>query len=180
MNDVNQETHLYRHFDKAGDLLYVGISINALARLKQHNEVSSWISSIARVDIERFSTRQAAIVAEREAILSEKPKFNVHHNGKKAGIISGKMLPAEVARIQSSRTEFFVRVYDPVYTIEGAARTLGLSKPEVIRLITACELGCVEYPPLRTGESPRIRITGWQLIDYLERLMKASIVVGAP
>ena len=71
---------LYRHFDKDGALLYVGISCNAITRLKQHEHDSGWAAEIARVDIEHFASREEALAAERAAIKNERPKHNVVHN----------------------------------------------------------------------------------------------------
>jgi hypothetical protein len=45
--------HLYRHFDKDGTLLYVGISLSAINRLGQHKDNAHWFSSIKRVEIEQ-------------------------------------------------------------------------------------------------------------------------------
>jgi predicted GIY-YIG superfamily endonuclease len=71
--------NLYRHFDEAGSLLYVGISLSAVNRLSRHSHGSRWFSEIARVEIEKFGTREAAHEAETEAIRRERPKYNVHH-----------------------------------------------------------------------------------------------------
>lgn len=71
-----QPTALYRHFDGQGCLLYVGVSLNALQRLSEHR-YSYWIDRVARVDIERFPSREAALAAEREAIRIEKPLHNI-------------------------------------------------------------------------------------------------------
>lgn len=73
-------TSLYRHFASDGTLLYVGISLSWPARTKQHAHGSRWFEQVAKVDIERFPNREAALEAEREAIKREKPKFNVVHN----------------------------------------------------------------------------------------------------
>lgn len=72
-------THLYRHFDSSGALLYVGISVSALQRLKAHRDGSAWFDSIARVEIQAFTSRQEAEAAERAAIQSEKPRWNIRH-----------------------------------------------------------------------------------------------------
>ena len=72
-------TSLYRHFNKAGDLLYVGVSLSALHRLGQHSDHSEWFRSIAKVTIEHFETRSEALNAEREAIGKERPLHNIHH-----------------------------------------------------------------------------------------------------
>jgi predicted GIY-YIG superfamily endonuclease len=73
-------TSLYRHFDAEGSLLYVGISLSWPARTKAHAHGSRWFDMVAKVEIERFDTREAALDAEREAIKREKPKFNIIHN----------------------------------------------------------------------------------------------------
>lgn len=69
-------TNLYRHFDAGGRLLYVGISVNALARLAGHKSNSEWFSQIATVTVEHFSRRRDAEKAERRAIREEKPEHN--------------------------------------------------------------------------------------------------------
>jgi predicted GIY-YIG superfamily endonuclease len=70
-------TALYRHFDSDGRLLYVGISLNVVARLSEHCKTSHWFGSITRIDVERFRSRQAALAAERKAIRTEKPLHNI-------------------------------------------------------------------------------------------------------
>lgn len=70
-------TELYRHFSASGDLLYVGISLSALIRLRAHNRTSEWANQISRVEIEQFPDRTSALAAERVAIRTEKPLRNV-------------------------------------------------------------------------------------------------------
>ena len=71
-------THLYRHFAADGTLLYVGISLSALGRLQAHR-ASAWSEDIARVEVETYPTRAAALAAEKAAIKSERPKHNRVH-----------------------------------------------------------------------------------------------------
>ena len=73
----HSKTSLYRHYNAQGKLLYVGISYNALNRLSRHALSSSWYDQIARIDITHFETREAAIEAEKNAIRSENPLFNI-------------------------------------------------------------------------------------------------------
>lgn len=70
-------TGLYRHFDAAGALLYVGVSLNTTARLAAHGATSGWFSEIARVDVVHYPTRDDALAAERVAIETEKPRWNI-------------------------------------------------------------------------------------------------------
>jgi predicted DNA-binding transcriptional regulator AlpA len=68
--------HLYRHFDKDGKLLYVGISLHAVGRLAGHRKDSKWFDEIAEVTIQQFANRDEAMLAERLAIADEKPAHN--------------------------------------------------------------------------------------------------------
>lgn len=70
-------TALYRHFDAAGQLLYVGISLSAVQRLAQHKQTARWFTNLARIDIEWFPNRRLAEQAERAAIWHESPRFNL-------------------------------------------------------------------------------------------------------
>jgi len=76
----NEPTQLYRHFDAQGRLLYVGISLSAVARLTQHRNSSDWYSQISRVEIQKFDTRLEAEGAEWEAIQKENPIHNIIGN----------------------------------------------------------------------------------------------------
>ncbi len=77
---MSSSVSLYRHFDCEDRLLYVGISLSAIARLAQHRNSSGWFSKIAKVTIEKYPSREAAAGAEREAIRKEQPLFNRAHN----------------------------------------------------------------------------------------------------
>jgi predicted GIY-YIG superfamily endonuclease len=74
--------YVYRHFGADGTLLYIGISLNAVARLSHHRRHAPWFKKIARVYVQRFATRHDAERAECEAINSEKPKFNLKKRSK--------------------------------------------------------------------------------------------------
>lgn len=69
-------TQLYRHYSQQGDLLYVGISNNAVGRLSQHKHKAEWFDRIAMVTVQNFPTRRDALIAERNAIKDEDPEFN--------------------------------------------------------------------------------------------------------
>lgn len=69
-------TFVYRFFDSEDKLLYVGISYHLENRLDSHRFGKPW-DRISRIQIERFPTREEAAAAEREAILSEAPEWNV-------------------------------------------------------------------------------------------------------
>jgi len=73
---------LYRHYNDSGELLYVGVSLNAIQRLTQHNESSSWADDIAHIDIETFPDKEIALKYEKWAIQHEEPLHNIKHKRK--------------------------------------------------------------------------------------------------
>ncbi len=76
----NKKNALYRHYNSNGELLYVGISLSSVDRLARHVRHSSWAYDISRIDITWMSSRRAALLAERNAIHDESPKYNKFHN----------------------------------------------------------------------------------------------------
>jgi predicted GIY-YIG superfamily endonuclease len=80
--DWAARTALYRHFDKTGALLYVGIAVDPRKRESAHRSGSEWAPKIHRIELEWFDNRHAARAAERAAIATERPKFNILHQGK--------------------------------------------------------------------------------------------------
>ncbi len=73
-------SQVYRLFDIEGRLLYVGVSVNAHARLEQHRRDKPWAATIARIDVTEFATRHEAEDAEAAAIRDESPIHNIVKN----------------------------------------------------------------------------------------------------
>ena len=154
-----QTTALYRHFGPSDELLYVGISLSAVVRLSQHRDGSEWFQKIKRVSIEHFATRADALKAEREAVSNEKPIHNINLKTK----------PAEAAReqVKASRRDLVSRLvrFEPAYKIQEVADMLSMSTSSVRAMMDSGQLGFVDFG----GSKHRYRITGWQLIDFIER-----------
>lgn len=167
-DDVVKENHyLYRHYDADNNLLYVGISYNAIYRLWQHKRVSLWFSDIAKVTIEKFSTRRDALNAETKAIQFENPKHNIQKRKKKdfkENVYFGNNLHEKTA----VETLNHVVSVNPLYTIQSAAMALDLRISVIKRLIESGRLGHVELLGNNINAKPKIYITGWQLISFLE------------
>jgi len=184
-------SQLYRHFNKEGDLLYVGISLSSINRLGQHKDNSHWFETISRVEIENFKTREEAVEAEAKAIFFEKPKYNImrpRHNQlmleeaqKRAALVQKK---EELAPSIQSRKDLTARIvkFNIIYTPQEAANMLGIGSKSLRRLINERKLGVVILPPHSEGLTPRgvpykekEAISGWQLISYLESLHEEAI-----
>jgi predicted GIY-YIG superfamily endonuclease len=85
----NGKTVLYRFYNSQGSLLYIGITNNFDARLRQHLRDKPWAGQIARKTITTYATRQAALNAEVQAIRRERPRHNIEHN---RGLMGGQRL----------------------------------------------------------------------------------------
>jgi predicted GIY-YIG superfamily endonuclease len=67
---------VYRMFSATGRLLYVGVSSNLTSRLASHAD-KRWFPLVATIRLQWFPTRDAAEVAEKEAIRIERPEINI-------------------------------------------------------------------------------------------------------
>ena len=165
---------LYRHFNQSEELLYVGISISAMSRLGQHAAVSPWFKDITRVMIETFPAREDALTAEKEAIKTEHPKFNTHHNKPPKPVRPWKTV-TQSERVAGAETEIIrqVTTLKAVYTMAEASNVLGIATSTVTKLLKSGELGFIEVPKMRVAGF-NTKITGWQILEYLENQMKKS------
>jgi hypothetical protein len=69
-------THLYRHYDVTGQLLYVGVAQSTHNRLQQRRKQTSWFPLTALIAIDDYPTRASAEAAEARAIVEEAPIYN--------------------------------------------------------------------------------------------------------
>ncbi|WP_293954955.1 GIY-YIG nuclease family protein [uncultured Corynebacterium sp.] len=76
-----EEYTVYRFYDAAGDLLYVGVSSNAIRRWEQHQRTKPWFGEVAVITRSLFEDKETAYEAEIRAIIHETPKYNIVHNG---------------------------------------------------------------------------------------------------
>ena len=75
---------IYRFWDRAGHLLYIGqTSRAAMARWFEHMRDQPWAHEVATCQVdERIWYSEADVLeAERDAIHAERPRHNVAHNG---------------------------------------------------------------------------------------------------
>jgi hypothetical protein len=68
---------VYRLFNLSGRLLYVGCAHNPFGRIAEHRYWKHWWSEVARVQMDFYATGTTAAAAERRAIWSENPKYNI-------------------------------------------------------------------------------------------------------
>jgi predicted GIY-YIG superfamily endonuclease len=68
---------LYRFYNVAGRLLYVGLTGNPGNRIGQHRRGKTWWCEVARMEVEHCASRSALVEAETRAIERERPLYNV-------------------------------------------------------------------------------------------------------
>jgi excinuclease UvrABC nuclease subunit len=136
------QTALYRHFDKSGALLYVGISLDQARRLSQHTKGSRWKNDIADVKIEYFDSRELALEAERAAIMAEAPKHNIVYRDSK---------PSKLAKVSDTKAS-------------ALRANLGLSVAAMAQLVGVTRQGWYKIERVGEASAPVAR-----LLAYIER-----------
>lgn len=71
--------YVYRCFDAAGVLLYVGCTSDLNTRRLAHNAQSWWFPQAESFRVNAYLSRSRALTVEAEAIFSERPLWNVRH-----------------------------------------------------------------------------------------------------
>jgi len=71
---------LYRFYNKAGELLYVGVTGNVLKRCSQHRLQSAWWFETWYMTLGWYRNRMEAFRAEADAIRTELPWHNDQFN----------------------------------------------------------------------------------------------------
>lgn len=82
------ETAVYRLFDDAGRLLYVGVGRNPMNRWSAHADQHEWWPTVATFTVNWHATRAEAAAEERHALRNESPVHNLHGTPRWAGIVS--------------------------------------------------------------------------------------------
>lgn len=76
--DLNtRPTALYRLYDQADELIYVGVAVDPERRWKNHAVNSRWWPNVQRRSVEWHDDRPTALAAETRAIVAENPVYNV-------------------------------------------------------------------------------------------------------
>ncbi|MFC9341436.1 hypothetical protein ACFT0G_25405 [Streptomyces sp. NPDC057020] len=74
--ETRDRTALYRLYDDAELLLYVGVADNPRVRFGQHARDKPWWPKVTSREIEWFGSRDEALAAEVRAITEELPRHN--------------------------------------------------------------------------------------------------------
>lgn len=174
---TQMNTQLYRHFDEDNKLLYVGISLSTFNRLSQHKDHSDWFKKIKNVTIEHFQTREEAMAAERNAIKSENPKFNIAMRKTMAEIEKeqkeqNKLIQLAIAE-KSKLTQRYVE-HRLAYHLDDVRVMLSMTKDELNRHVSQGRLSTFQVEGRMSYKSKELKmkpmVSGWALIDFINYL----------
>ena len=173
------QTALYRHFNNANELLYIGISLSAVQRLGQHQKHSHWFSSITHLTITQYINREAAISAETIAIGKEKPLHNIKHN--KPSLITYKPhIKTQWERWQETKAavEHEITKVNAVYTGQEISTKLGIQHKQLTKCVQAKLITAIHTSgtiDINGIDRRKWLITGWAFIDFLDYLENTEI-----
>jgi len=168
-------TELYRHFDENNKLMYVGISLNTFTRLGQHRDHSKWFKQIKYVKIEHYPTRQDAMTAEKTAIKTENPMFNIALRKTMKEIETEKKLARE-KMLEARKDVLIQRIvsYDMVYKLDDLRKMFHITTKELEKHVAAGHISVFYVegrPSWKTNEIKMIPlVSGWALIDFINYL----------
>lgn len=80
IGDMTEHHVLYRIFDTAGGLLYVGATMDPGSRMRTHHLQQPWWNDAANITLEHFDTYEHLMAAESQAIATEGARYNVIHS----------------------------------------------------------------------------------------------------
>ena len=100
--DSDQPHDVYWLYDAEGRVLYIGCTRQLTRRLTEHSKHQEWWPRIARIEVEGYADKPAAIKAERHAIYTERPIFN------KQVVVPNRLPP-------------IIRRGEPIHAVESAA-----------------------------------------------------------
>jgi len=129
---------LYRHFDRYGKLLYIGISQSGVGRFRQHAATGAkWIDRVRRMDIVTFRSESKARRAEHQAIKTEHPPFNSPYNlpkGKPFVTLGGTL--RWIARERERRDREIIELRQKGWRLARIADKFKLTRERVRQIVS--------------------------------------------
>lgn len=96
---------VYRAYSAAGELLYIGHTGNMSTRLRGHKSDKTWWSEVADVVTTPVGGgKSAAVEAERLALLTESPRYNIQIARPRMVVVNFRA-PADVKDAAQARAE---------------------------------------------------------------------------
>lgn len=126
---------LYRFYDTADRLLYIGMTTNMATRLSEHRLSKNWWSEIARIELEHYGDRLLLRQAEVHAIRNENPVYNALGRGR-GGPLDAMQIAIDLHAAGKALSEAKAALSDATDAARQAAIEavdVGISEAEVAR-----------------------------------------------
>ena len=134
---MNGRTVVYRLYDKANELLYVGISSRFGVRWLEHAGSKPWWPEVDHVTLQLYDTREEALSIETDAIERERPLYNVVHapGGPRRHVAVATPGPTTegAARIRAARDEYDYWYHELIAAIREGISSGAVSVSEASR-----------------------------------------------
>jgi hypothetical protein len=118
---------------------------------------------IKRVEVEWFDSREDALGAEKSAIQSERPEYNVVHK-----VSAKQQRLAELAEETCAELTMRVTRFNASYALSDAAGVTGIRPGKI-----AAAMYHGDLPYYIDGD--KVIVTGWSLIEYMEALQNGQV-----
>ncbi len=89
---------MYRIFNDADELLYVGMTVDPGQRIGDHRGLKRWWQQVARITLTWFDDRPTAAAAELAAIRDERPLYNVREPAADGRVRTRREIPSIALR----------------------------------------------------------------------------------
>lgn len=122
-------TALYRFFDAAGNLLYVGVTKNPKSRWQTHALEQCWWHLVTRNEVTWCPSRREAAAAEKQAIRDEDPVYNYIWKKERVTRLAGELPPDPFLEpfVNAMRDEILAGKYPPGHVfLDDLATALSL------------------------------------------------------
>jgi hypothetical protein len=86
--------YVYRYYDSADRLLYVGYTHSFSTRASAHERDAVWWPDVVTVKLERFPDEISGRAAEKHGIIGEGPLHNIIH-----AVVYEKVVTADVVKL---------------------------------------------------------------------------------
>jgi len=105
---MNELLSVYRHFDKNGQLLYVGLTKDLFKRQYSHALKADWRRDISYITIQHFESKQEAIDAEYIAIKEENPVWNNKRDKRNINFAEGRKKAYDTRNEYMEKRQFVI------------------------------------------------------------------------
>lgn len=151
---MTRRTAVYRLYDAAGDLLYVGATQSPRARFQHHATHKAWWPEVHKDDVQWHPDRAEALRAEAVAIREETPRYNTRvplPDGSLRGSTVRSDVPP-IARGRGARGMRGVPIEDDLWErLDVAIKRMDPddTRPKLLRRFARWAVGDIEEMPRR-------------------------------